>query len=139
MYDWETYQYGSSWDNVVNIGSDIAGTSYDAAKANWGAPWRIPSLTQIQELLNNCSSTWTTQNGVNGRKFVGPNGGAIFLPATGRFWDDSLFGAGEGGNYWSSTIFESLPYRAYNLGVVSEDLGWYNNSRSDGHSVRPVR
>ena len=33
VYGWDTYQYGSSKDNVVNIGSDIAGTGYDAATA----------------------------------------------------------------------------------------------------------
>ena len=139
VYNWDTYQYGSSWDNVVNIGSDIAGTQYDAATANWGAPWRMPSLTQIAELRDNCTSTWTTQNGVNGRKFTGPNGGTIFLPAAGYRWDSDLYSAGSYGRYWSSTLYESGPGIACSLGFSSLSAYWYSYSRFYGRSVRPVR
>lgn len=139
VYNWDTYQYGSSWDNVVNIGSDIAGTQYDAATANWGAPWRMPSLTQIEELLDNCTSTWTTQNGVNGRKFTGPNGGAIFLPAAGNRWDSDLDCAGSDGYYWSSALDESRPDGACGLDFGSGNASWNYGDRSIGHSVRPVR
>ena len=140
VYNWSTCQYGSSWNNVVNIGSDIAGTRYDAATANWGAPWRMPSWTQFRELLNNCSSTWTTQNGVNGRKFVGPNGGIIFLPAAGRRCDSDLDFAGSDGLYWSSTLNESNPGSAHTLVFKSESAYWnYNYYRDGGQSVRPVR
>ena len=139
VYDWDNYQYGSSWDNVVNIGSDIAGTGYDAATANWGAPWRMPSLTQIKELVNSCTSTWTTQNGVNGRKFVGPNGGTIFLPAAGIRWSCES-DAGSGGFYWSSTLYESYPHYAYGLYFGSGDALWgYDYYRFLGHTLRPVR
>ena len=144
VYNWDTYQYGSSWDNVVNIGSDIAGTGYDAATANWGAPWRMPSLAQIQELRNNCTSTWTSQNGVSGRKFTGPNGGTIFLPAAGYRWDGELDDAGSSGFYWSSALGESGPYGAYYLGFYSGGAFWYyyygdGSGRYYGHTVRPVR
>ncbi len=139
VYNWETYQYGSSWDNVVNIGSDIAGTSYDAATVNWGAPWRMPSLTQIKELRNNTTSTWTTKNGVYGRKFTGSNGGSIFLPATGYRWNSDLYNAGSYGYYWSSSLFESSPDGAWRLYFSSEYASWYGSGRSGGHSVRPVR
>jgi len=139
VYNWDTYQYGSSGDNVVNIGSDIAGTQYDAATANWGVPWRMPSKAQIQELLNNCSSTWTTQNGVNGRKFTGPNGGTIFLPAAGSRWGDELGSLGSWGDYWSSTLNEGNPNYAYGLGFDSDGAYCYDYGRNYGHSVRPVR
>ena len=136
-YNWDTYQYGSSIDNVVNSGSDIAGTGYDAATANWGSPWRMPSQAQIQELLNYCTSTWTTQNGVNGQEFTGPNGGTIFLPAAGRRWNGELDDAA--GDYWSSTPYESSPYNAYLLYFDSGIAYWYSIGRSDGLTVRPVR
>lgn len=138
VYNLDTYQYYQN-ENYVNIGSDIAGTQYDAATANWGAPWRMPSLTQINELLNNCTSTWTTQNGVNGRKFTGPNGGAIFLPAAGDRWDSDLDSAGSYGFYWSSALYEGYPYYAYRLRFGSGDAGWSYGSRDYGRSVRPVR
>ena len=140
VYNWDTYQYGSSSGDAVNIGSDIAGTSYDAATVNWGAPWRMPSRTQIKELLNNCSSIRTTQNGVNGRRFTGPNGGSIFLPAAGRRCYSGLYHAGAYGYYWSSSLYESGPDYAYCLYFNSGSAYWYNSYRRYyGRSVRPVR
>lgn len=138
MYNWETYQHGSFWDHVVNIGSDIGGTQYDAATANWGAPWRMPSLSQIQELLNNATSVWTTQNGVNGRKFIGTNSGTIFLPAAGYRRKDELYSAGEWVGYWSSTLDE-LPNPHEAFGLVFDCYGayWQCRGRSYGQSVRP--
>lgn len=57
--------------------------AYDAATANWGGSWRMPTSAEIYELRNDCTWRWTTQNGVYGCKVTGPNGNSIFLPATG--------------------------------------------------------
>ena len=35
-----------------------------------GSPWKMPTYNQANELINNTTSTWTTINGVNGRKFA---------------------------------------------------------------------
>ena len=139
VYQWDTYQYGSSWNTNVNIGSDIAGTSYDCATANWGIPWRMPSLAQIQELMNNCSSTWTTQNGVNGRKFIGPNGSVIFLLAAGGRWGADLYDVGSTFYYWTSTNTENQLHAAYKLIGGSMDESFSGGPRSYGYSVRPVQ
>ena len=140
VYRSDNYQYGSSSANIVNIGSDIAGTGYDAATANWGSPWRMPTKAQCVELRDNCNYTWTTQNGVYGRKFTGPNGCTIFLPAAGYRLGSVLNFAGAHGAYWSSSLVESIPYCACSLyfysggGVlVCDDI------RNHGFSVRPVR
>ena len=143
-YNWDTYQYGyynydNDYSHLVNIGSDIAGTQYDAATANWGSSWQMPSFEQIKELLDNCSSTWTTQNGVNGRIFAGTNGSAIFLPAAGTHWLDDLYDAGSDGYYWSSTLGESRPSNARYLYFNSEEAIRNLNNRGNGRSVRPVR
>lgn len=143
-YNWSTYQYGyynndGNYSHLVNIGSDIAGTGFDAATANWGVPWRMPSLTQIQEMLDNTSSVWTTINGIKGRKFTAPNGGSIFLPCAGYRWDGAFYHM-DSGYFWSSSLYESEPYFAYCLDVGSDGTGWYYSSyRSLGRSVRPVR
>lgn len=144
VYNWDTYQYGYynddyDYSHLVNIGSDIAGTRYDAATANWGTPCRMPTLVQCQELINNTTSVWTTQNGVDGRKFTGPNGGTVFLPATGIRWDGELRSAGSYGNYWSSALDESNPGFAYGLGFYSGSVYWGGDYRDHGQSVRPVR
>lgn len=136
VYNWETYLYGNSKDDVVNIGSDIAGTEYDAATANWGAPWHMPTWEQIRELLDNCSYTWTTQNSVRGGKFTGPNGGTVFLPGAGLRWEDNLGSVGWGGYYLSSTPLGE--YEAYGLGFNPDEAWDGSYSRDDGPSVRPV-
>lgn len=145
VYNGDTYAYYNSSTGFVNIGSDIAGTGYDAATANWGAPWRMPSIAQCQELINSCSSTWTTQNGVYVSKFRGPNDGTIFLPVAGERRYSVLGFVDTYGNYWSSTLNESRPNFAWLLGFgpgTAGTVGTCTNSYGDrpyGYTVRPVR
>lgn len=149
-YDWHTYSYWHdidgddfpTWNSneFTYIGSDIAGSSYDAATANWGAPWRMPSFKQIQELCYNTTSQWITQNGVNGRKYTGVNGKTIFLPAAGCRWFEELRYEGSYGNYWSSSLSADTSDGAHYLYFSSDDALWYNYGlyRYDGRPVRPV-
>lgn len=119
-------------------GSGNLTPSHDAATANWGGSWRMPTADEIQELLDECTWTWTTQNGVNGYKVTGPNGNHIFLPAAGFRSGSSLYYAGEDGSYWSSTPYESDSSRAYYLYFLSDNQYVYCFDRGDGRSVRPV-
>ncbi len=136
-YSWENYAYFSPYNN---IGSDIAGTSYDAATVNMGAPWRMPSTAQQQELINNCSRQWTQKNGVNGILVTGRNGGQIFLPAAGARRADELGAGGRLGLYWSSSLRPDDGYYAYYLYFGSGYWYWdYGRNRTDGRSVRAVR
>lgn len=96
-----------------------------------------PTKEQIQELLGFCSSEWTTLNGVNGRKFTGPNGGTIFLPAAGFRGNGGVDLVGSLGDYWSSTLWEE--YRACELDFGPDGAGWYVSTRYLELSVRPVR
>ena len=146
-YSWSTYLYWNDSDGegdvdsgeLANLGSDIAGTEYDAATANWGSPWRMPSKEQVQELLDNTTSTWTTQNGVNGYRFTGSNGNSVFLPAAGYGWDSDLGTAGSNGYYWSSSLGEGYPGYARRLGFDLGGARWGNYYRFYGFTVRPVR
>ena len=119
---------------------DIKGNSqYDAARANWGGSWRLPTKSELEELLNNCTWTWTEQNGVNGYKVTGPNGNSIFLPAAGRRGGKHLFNAGYRGYYWSSTPYDNYDnYDAYYLIFYYGYDYVYNNDRYSGQTVRPV-
>lgn len=125
---------GTSYD----IGKDIAGTQYDAATANWGSPWVMPNKEQMEELKYKCFSEWTTENGVNGKRFTGPNGASVFLPAAGYRWKDDLSDAGSRGYYWSSTLYESSTVYAWILYFSSLDVYTNNKRRYDGRPVRPV-
>lgn len=139
-YDWSTYSHcDGSYSSCHNLGSGIAGTQYDVAHVQWGGSWVMPSLDQIKELLVHCSSEWTTENGVYGRRFTGSNGGSIFLPAAGYRWYGGLYDAGESGHYWSSTQEPYGSYYAFYLKFYSGNASWYVNIyRYGGLSVRPV-
>lgn len=150
VYNEVTYKYATGVDtdgdgwydcdwSYQSLGSDISGTGYDVAHVQWGGSWCMPTVDEIKALVNNCSSVWTTENGVYGRRFTGPNGGSIFLPAAGYRWYGGLYGAGENGDYWSSTQFPDSSYNAYVLRFSSGGAYWYDYSyRVRGHSVRPV-
>ncbi len=142
--DLDTYAYGyydsDGWICWTNIGSDIAGTGYDAATVNMGAPWRMPSTAQQQEIINNCSRQWTTQNGVNGILVTGRNGGQIFLPAAGLRYDNELSHLGSRGYYWSSSLYPYYDGNAYYLYFNSDSRYRYDYwGRYVGQSVRAVR
>ena len=111
---------------------------HDAATANWGGSWRMPTKSEMQELIDKCIWTWTTQNGVNGYKVKGPNGNSIFLPAAGYRIGSSLFDAGSKSSCWSSSPNESDSDRAYYLYFYSSYHDMYYYNRDNGQSVRPV-
>ena len=105
----------------------------------WGQIADAPSLTQIQELINSCTSVWTTLNGVNGRLFTGPNGGQIFLPAAGVRWFGEFDYVGSYGYCWSGTPREDSDDYAFGLRFDSGGVSWYGyDLRSNGFTVRPV-
>ena len=112
--------------------------SHDAATANWGGTWRLPTKAEMEELKNNCTWEWTVQGGKNGYKVTGPNGNNIFLPAAGCRNGSSLYYAGEYGDYWSSTPYDSYSYYAWYLYFYSGVQYMNDYYRYRGLSVRPV-
>ncbi|MBQ6305001.1 MAG: hypothetical protein IJK78_00390, partial [Bacteroidales bacterium] len=111
----------------------------DAATANWGEGWRMPTQAEFQELLDNTTVTWTTQNGVNGRLFTASNGNSLFLPAAGFRYGSDLDDAGSYGYYWSSSLYTGSPRGAWALGFYSDYYFMGSYYRYCGQSVRPVR
>ena len=108
----------------------------DAATANWGAPWRMPSGMEFKELLDYCNTVWTTQNGVNGYLFTSKkNGATLFLPAAGGRVTSS---DGSYGLYWSSSLHWYSSYDAWALRFYFFKVGIERYSRFYGLSVRPV-
>lgn len=112
--------------------------THDAANANWGGTWRIPTQTEFQELIDRCDLKWTTQDGHNGYLVTGSNGHSIFLPAAGWRRDHLLIHDGENGCYWRATPNLKHSDRAFSLYFGSSYPGadWY--LRSIGRSIRPV-
>lgn len=119
--------------------SDIGGDpSRDAARANWGGSWRMPTEAEFSELYEKCTWTRTTQNGNEGNKVTGPNGQSIFLPDAGFRRDDKLTLDSRSCFYWSSTPKESSDNKVYYLfaGRYGHGLLWCEPF--SGHSIRPV-
>ena len=143
-YDWSTYfdtnDGGRSFTKYNNNGGKtILDPEDDAAHVNWGGSWRIPTKAEWQELLDNCTWTWTTQNGINGYKVTSNKAGYtdkfIFLPAAGYRSGSDLDYVGSDGEYWSSSLHGNS-YGAWRLRLNSHSLG--SASRCYGRSVRPV-
>ena len=150
-YDWTTYKwcngsmdgitkysYGGDNINFIDFKSELDPED-DVAYVHWGPSWRMPSLAQQQELIDNCTWTWTMLDGVSGCLLTGPNGNSIFLPATGYRWKESLNGAGIFGIYWSCKLYFDHSSIARCLSFNSENLASSYNDRSLGCTVRAVR
>ncbi len=121
---------GKNLDDIGNY------ARYDAARANWGGNWRLPTKEEFIELKEKCTWMWTTQGGHKGYKVTGPNGKSIFLPAAGWHGEASLYGVGENGFYWGSTPWTNES--ACRLYFSSSGYDWNWSSRYGGRSVRPV-
>lgn len=143
-YSWANYTHSDgTYDTCTDIGDDIAGkTVYDAATANLGSDWQMPTWNQFTELVENTTNTWTTQNGVNGWLFTAEsNGNSIFLPAAGER-TDVLDYAGVEGSYWTSTLYKEVQYInwAYDFNFNSSGITTeYAFNRNTGLPIRPVR
>ena len=152
-YGWSTYKYCNGSDNTLTKynNSSSFGTvdnktqlelSDDAARANWGGSWRIPTRAEQDELREQCTWTWTTQNGVKGYKVTSKKSGysnkSIFLPAAGYCDGSSLYYAGSYGYYWSSSLYTDYPYGACYLLFDSGFVDWSYDGRYIGFTVRPV-
>lgn len=111
----------------------------DAARVNLGAPWRMPSRDEFQELSVNCTSEWTSLDGVVGRLFTSNiNGKSVFFPASGYYAGTLLNNHGAAGRYWASTYYSET--FAYYLQFDSSEVHSlsYQNRRL-GFQVRAVR
>ena len=114
----------------------------DAAHVNWGGSWRMPTDAEWTELRNNCTWTWTTQDGVNGYRVTSNKTGytdkSIFLPAAGYRYDTYLSNVGADGLYWSSSLSADSPNLAWYVYYYSSSFYRSYGSRYNGFSVRPV-
>ena len=112
----------------------------DAATANWGNGWRMPTIEEWVELYKNTTYTWTSRNGVNGRLFTASNGNSLFLPAVGYRFGTSVDLVGSVCYYWTSLLDPYDPNHAWTLytGLYC-DRRFDENHRCDDFPVRPVR
>ncbi len=124
--------------------------AHDAATAYLGVPWRMPTRDEADALVNNCTTTWITTNGVNGRLITGTGDyvhRSIFFPAAGfggEYYEDTacFFYPGFVGDYWTATPMPDDLYFnfAMRFSIDSSEITFCHFcNRCGGLSVRPVR
>lgn len=112
---------------------------YDAAQANWGGHWRMPTYDEFIELINECTWTWTTYCDTVGYIITGSNGNSIFMPEAGYRYGSVLKSDGVCGYTWSSTPYAAGgDVEAYCLRFFSSDYYVKNYPRHYGRSIRAI-
>ena len=137
-YDFSDAVYAETPGAALTGNIPTNGT-YDAARHNMGAPCRLPTVGEFQELNSNCDSEWTDEDGVAGRRFTSRiNGNSIFFPASGLYNGTSLVNRGSNGLFWSSSYLSASS--AYNLYFDSSNVSPAGyDSRRYGFTARAVQ
>lgn len=155
-YNWSKYKWSNGdynkltkycpadktdyWDGEgTPDGKTILDLEDDAARANWGGAWRMPTDEEWVELMERCYWEWTSYQDINGYEVFGiGEGKKLFLPAAGYLGGTSLNGAGSTGSYWSSSLSTSNPGSAWYVYFYSSTVDSSKSNRYLGLSVRPV-
>ena len=143
-YTWDNYKYGTE-DNLTKYnetdGLTTLELSDDAANANWGGNWRMPTIEEWEALHNTSNFTWTRDDDTKvwtvTSKISGYEGKSISFPSAGNDYSHPI--SGDYGYYWSSSIFTTQKTHARGsfLSPTEHDYN-YANWRYIGWSVRPV-
>lgn len=138
--DWDC----DEWEKYFKLGATITGTQYDVAHMKWGDKWRMPTRAEWNELIDNCSFTWTGINGVTGILATSQiTGNSIFFPAAGNMVDEKHTHDQLGCFLWTATEYEQSDisqecrnYRA-NLDATNHAANGYDYPEV-GFNVRAV-
>jgi uncharacterized protein (TIGR02145 family) len=149
-FGWADYKYGNGTSSPGATGM----TKYnatdglttleavdDAAVANWGGSWRMPTTAEFQALGAAVNTAWTQVNNVYGILCTDKTDSSktLFFPAAGLCDDGSVLRVGNLGRYWSSSLYTSNRQYAYNLSFRSSSATWVDGlDRYCGYAVRPV-
>ena len=148
-YSWNTYAWSKGDSQFLTKYSNTDRRSQlapvdDAAHVNLGGGWRMPTVDEFEELINNCTWEWTTQDGVNGYNVTSKKtGNSIFLPITGfRYYADTQFRSIMG-VYWTSSLYTGNPNKAwcleFNFSDIKVHYGNLSSNRFSGRCIRAVQ
>ena len=147
-YNWETYQFYK--ENLTKYNKEDHLTELqlidDPAYQNmhlYNFKFRMPSKADFEELIEETNNEWMenfNNSGVNGYKFISKSNSSkyVFLPAAGFCGDLNLSDDGEGGYYWSSSLYTDITGGAWNLYFDNTGVDLSYERRYYGFSVRPV-
>lgn len=125
---------------IIDSNYNLTNT-YDVGTVVWGDAWRIPTTSEMQELIDNCKWEWTTCSGVKGCKITGQNGNYIFLPASGYYDCVDSKDAGKI-SYWCASASHTADYDIGSIylhcGMSDSPSIYYTSFRYQGRPIRPV-
>lgn len=121
----------------LKIGDISCNPAYDAARHNWGGLWRMPTASEVDELLRKCKWEKVRSKGSWCFCATGPNGNTIIFPLSGFKIGNSFIQKNEGAKYWSSTPNVSDSNVAYCWGFLDREYAMWN-SKLVGNVIRPV-
>lgn len=151
-FDWADYKYGNGTSSPgatgmtkynATDGKTVLELEDDAARANWGGSWRMPTKEEMQAFGAAVNAVWTDDyqgSGVAGLVCTDKtdNTKVVFFPAagyaSGAVWQD-----GNQSLYWSSSIYPSDIKRGCRLFSTGISLSWQSfYQRYYGLPVRPI-
>lgn len=142
---WETGPYWAEWNAGASRPEEggVLGrfdAAAEAVRKTFGAPWRVPTMDELQQLAMRCDSKVTTSNGVPGRLFTSPfNGQSVFFPFAGCLHGDHHDDLGVRACSWSSTVHRDTNYVHYlSIGKGDSHINWTGRAKG-GATVRAVR
>lgn len=156
-YKWYSYESGgfltkyNSYDYLKTDNKLVLDSDDDVAHLKWGDSWRMPTLEEVKELVNNCVF-WRIYGEIEGVQAVGTNHNSIFFPLTGFKYRDEYSMGQQRGYYWTATRKEGMDIddenKAYYFDVggnpryyQASDIHCVINEpafRWNGHAIRPV-
>lgn len=152
-FGWADYKYGNGTSSPGDTGmtkynaTDGLTTleaSDDAARANWGGSWRMPTKDEFVALGSAVNTAWTSSynsSGVAGLVCTDKTDSSkvLFFPAAGNCRNGSVGDVGKFGGYWSSSLFDNV-IAAFYLNIYLGSVGWNYHKfyRHYGYTVRPV-
>ena len=111
---------------------------HDVAKVLWGDNWRMPTLTDFAELIDNCTYVSEVIDGITCGVFTSKvNNQKIVMPPAGYVNSGALIVRGVVGFYWSMSFGSSELAWSISFGPGGRAVD--TNGRYIGFSVRPVR
>ena len=127
----DLYAFGETTVKSSYTNSNYIGGYYDVANIEWRGDWRLPTKSELNELLSNCSWDINTRNGVEVMTATGPNGNSIDLPYYSYIMDEGYHGW-----YWSSTSYSSS--KAYCMHFDRNTISTGTHDKYNGFLVRAV-
>ena len=140
-YDWTNYKWSTGQDGHYSKYTDEDGKTVldredDAAWANWGGDWRMPTQEEMEELREECKWKWIWM--FKCFNITGPNGKSIILPAAGYYNQGGCYNVNTECRYWTSSIYTRDIEEAYFLLGEYRHVDPVAGDRYYGRSVRPV-